>query len=166
MAMKLLTLSDDLVNLMGSLLSNMELAKLVYYTNGSPLTQPNFNPVDIAPFGSKERILPHPFDIDYTADVRSQIHIYFPVLEFENNQIVEDCLLFIDVVVHTSIWTIVDSNGKKKIRPYEIARNIINEFVDVCSFQEMTHLAVNDQFQAIRIQAQIIKWNDLHANNY
>jgi hypothetical protein len=164
--MKLLTLSDDLVNLMGSLLSNMELAKLVYYTNANPLHQSNFNPVDIAPFGSKERILPHPFDIEYTADVRSQIHIYFPVLEFENNQIVEDCLVFFDVVVHTSIWTIIDLNGKKKIRPYEIARNIINELVDVCSFQEMTHLAVNDQFQAIRIQAQIIRWNDLHANNY
>ena len=164
--MKLLTLSDDLINLMGSLLSNMELAKLVYYTQANPLSQPNFNSVDIAPFGSKERILPHPFDIDYTLDVRSQIHIYFPLLEFENNQILEDCLVFFDVVVHTSIWTIVDSKGKKKIRPYEIARNIIHELKDVCSFQEMTHLSVNDQFQALRIQAQIIRWNDLHANSY
>ena len=49
--------SDDLVNLMGSLLSNMELAKLVYYTQANVLSQPNFNSVDIAPFGSKERIL-------------------------------------------------------------------------------------------------------------
>jgi hypothetical protein len=164
--MKLLTLSDDLINLMGTLLTNNELAKLVYYTQANPLSQPNFNIVEIAPFGKKERILPHPFDIDYTEDVRSQIHIYFPVLEFENNQIVEDCLVFIDVVVHTSIWTIVDSNGRKKIRPYEIARNIIHELKDICSFQEMTHLAVNDQFQALRIQGQIIKWNDLHADNY
>jgi len=164
--MKLLTLSDDLVNLMGSLLSNMELAKLVYYTKANPLAQPDFNIVDIAPFGSKERIIPHPFDIDYTEDVRSQIHIYFPILEFENNQIVEDCLVFFDVIVHTSLWTIVDLDHKKKIRPYEIARNIIHELKDVCSFQEMTHLAVNEEFQAIRVQAQILKWNDLHANDY
>lgn len=164
--MKLLTLSDDLVNLMGSLLSNKELAKLVYYTHANPLSQPDFNPVDIAPFGTKERILPHPFDIDYTEDVRSQIHIYFPILEFENNQIVENCLVFFDVIVHTSIWTILDLNHKKKIRPYEIAKNIIYELKNVCSFEEMTHVAVNDEFQCIRIQGQIIRWNDLNAIDY
>jgi len=164
--MKLLTLSDDLVKLMGSLLTNMELAKLVYYTQSNPLDQPNFNPVEIAPFGKKERILPHPFDIDYTADIRSQIHIYFPILEFENNQILENCMVFIDIVVHSSIWTIIDSNKKKKIRPYEIARHIVYALKDVCSFEEMTHLAVNDQFQCMRIQGQIIRWNDIHAVDY
>lgn len=164
--MKLLTLSDDLVNLMGSLLSNMNLAKLVYYTQSNPLNQPNFNTVEIAPFGSKERILPHPFDIEFTADVRSQIHIYFPSLEFVNNQIVEDILVFFDVVVHTSIWTIRDTTEKKKIRPFEIAKHIIHDLKDVCTFHEMTHLSVNEEFQALRIQAQIVKWNDLHANEY
>jgi hypothetical protein len=164
--MKLITLSDDLVNLMGGLLDNQELGKLLYYSVSNPLNQPNIVITDLAPFGKFERILPHPFDVEYTADIRSQLNIYFPRLEFINNQIVEDVLVFFDIVVHKSIWTIRDDEGKKKIRPYEIARHVIKELIDVCDFHEMTHLAVNEEFQALRLEGQIIRWNDTHANNY
>jgi hypothetical protein len=164
--MKLLTMSDDLVNLMGVLLTDESLAKLIYYPHANPLNQPDFNPVLIAPFGKYERIIPHPFDINYTEDVRSQVHVYFPQLEFQNNEIVEDVTAFFDVVVHTNIWTILDQNGKKKIRPYEIARLIIHNLKDYCSFVEMSHLAVNEEFQALRIEAQIVKWNDKNAIDY
>jgi hypothetical protein len=164
--MKLLTLSDDLVGLMGNLLDSQQLGKLIFYTVANPLSQPNINVVDLAPFGKYERILPHPFDVDYTADVRSQINVYFPRLEFINNQIVENILVFFDIVVHKSLWTIRDENNKKKIRPYEIAKLIINELKEYCEFTEMTHLAVNEEFQCIRLEAEIIRWNDLHANNY
>lgn len=164
--MKLLTLSDDLVNLMGKLLANQSLGKLVYYTVPNPLNQANLILSDLAPFGKYERILPHPFDIDYTADIRSQIHIYFPRLEFINNQIVENVLVFFDIVVHKSIWTIRDDTNKKKIRAYEIARHIISDLKSVCEFTEMTHLSVNEEFQALRLEAEIIRWNDTNANNY
>jgi hypothetical protein len=164
--MKLLTLSDDLVGLMGNLLDNQEFGKLLYYTVANPLNQPNINVVDLAPFGKYERILPHPFDVDYTADVRSQINVYFPRLEFINNQIVENVLVFFDIVVHKSIWTIRDENNKKKIRPFELARLIIHELKEYCEFAEMTHLAVNEEFQCIRLEADIVRWNDLYADNY
>jgi len=164
--MKLLTLSSDLVGLIGELLDNQQLGKLLYYTQSDPLNQPNINLVDLAPFGKTERILPHPFDIDYTADVRSQLHIYFPRMEFRNNQILEDIMIFFDVVVHKSIWTVRDEAGNKVIRPYEIARLLIHELKDICQFFEMTHIAVNEEFQCIRIEGQILNWTDKNANNY
>jgi hypothetical protein len=166
MVMNFLTLSNDLIGLIGKMLNNQELGKLLYYTQSNPLNQPNLNLVDLAPFGNSERILPHPFDVDYTADVRSQLHIYFPNCVFTNNQIVEDTMTFFDIVVHKSIWTIRDLQNKKKIRPYEIARLIIHELSNICQFEEMTHIAVNDEFQCIRLQAQIINWNDKYADNY
>lgn len=164
--MKLLTLSSDLVGLIGELLDNQQIGKFLYYTESNPLNQPNINMVDLAPFGRSERILPHPFDIDFTADVRSQLHIYFPRMEFKNNQILEDVMVFFDIVVHKSIWTVRNNENKKVIRPYEIARLVIHELKDICQFIEMTHISVNEEFQCIRLEGQIISWNDTHANNY
>lgn len=164
--MKLLTLSDDLVNLMGGLLDNQALGKLLYYTVSNPLNQANINLTDLAPFGKYERILPHPFDIDYTEDVRSQLHIYFPRLEFVNNQIVENSLIFFDIVVHKSLWTIRDEANKKKIRPYEIAKHLIHELKGYCDFTEMSHLSVNEQFQCLRVEAELVRWHDKNAIHY
>lgn len=164
--MKLQTLSDDLVGMMGGLLDNQALGKLLFYTVSNPLNQPNLNLVDLAPFGAFERILPHPFDIEYNADIRSQLHIYFPRLAFVNNEIVENALVFFDIVCHKSIWTFRDDNNRKKIRPIEVARHIIYEMKDVCSFIEMTHLDVNTDYQCLRLEAELIRWNDKNANNY
>lgn len=164
--MKLQTLSDDLVSMMGGLLDNQDLGKMLYYSVSNPLNQANINLIDLAPFGKYERILPHPFDIEYNADIRSQLHIYYPRLAFVNNEIVENALVFFDIVVHKSLWTIRDVENKKKIRPIEIARLVINELKHVCEFIEMTHLDVNTDYQCIRLEAEITRWNDKYANNY
>jgi hypothetical protein len=164
--MKLMTLSDDLVGLIGTLLPNQTIGKLLYYTQSNPLNQVNFNTIDLAPFGKYERYIPHPFDIDFTADVRNQLHIYFPSIEFINNQIVEDIIVFFDIIVHKSLWTFRDDKNKKKIRPYEIAKNIIFDLKDNIQFTDMLQVAVNDMFHCIRLQGTIIKWTDLHAVEY
>ncbi|HXW03440.1 MAG TPA: hypothetical protein VD651_04175, partial [Nitrosarchaeum sp.] len=142
--MKLMTLSDDLVGLIGLLLPNQNLGKLIYYTQSNPLNQPNFNTMDLAPFGKIERYIPQPFDVDFTGDVRNQLHVYFQRLEFKNNSIVEDVDVFFDIITHKSIWTMRDSANKKKIRPYEIAKEIIFQLKDVCEFTDLFHIAVND----------------------
>ena len=164
--MKLQSLSKDLIGLIGNLLDNQRLAKMLFYTDAKPISQPNINPVILAPFSKSERILPYPFDIEFTEEIRSQLHIYFPRLEFINNEIVENILVFFDIVVHKSIWTIIDIKNQKKIRPYEIARHVIFEMKDTCTFTEMTHLAVNQEFQALRLEAEIVRWNDKHDSRY
>ena len=164
--MKLQSLSKDLIGLIGNLLDNQRLAKMLFYTDAKPISQPSINPVILAPFSKSERILPYPFDIEFTEEIRSQLHIYFPRLEFINNEIVENILVYFDIVVHKSIWTILSENNEKIIRPYEIAKEVIYELKDICSFNEMSHLAVNEEFQALRIEAQIIRWNDKHEHNY
>jgi hypothetical protein len=156
--MKLDELSSDLIEVIGICLESQNLAKLLFYTSSKPLQEAPITTSEIAPFGRRERILPYPFDLNYKADQRSQLHIYFPSLEFKNNTIVEDTLIWFDIVVHKKLWLILDDTrvrNEKKIRPYEIAKEIANLTNDYCHLLTLNHLAVNEEYDALRLEARI-----------
>lgn len=156
MKMKLENMSYNLVNVIDKVLRNIKLAKYLYNNTNDPLLT-MVNPTDIAPFGSKERILPYPFDTEFKGEQRSQLHVYFPELEFKNNEHVEDTIIWFDIVVHKKLWLFME-NGKKLIRPYEIAKEIVNELEGTCDFIGGSHLTVNEEFDSFRLEARIRDW--------
>lgn len=155
--MKLDELSSDLVKLIEQCLESQTLAKLLYYAVPNPYQQPTLVTRELAPYGSKERILPYPFDVNYKADQRSQLHMYFPSVAFKNNMVVEDTLVWIDIVVHKKLW-LISNNGKKLIRPYVIAQEVVNALIDPCFFFELNHLSVNEEYDCLRIEGRIRNW--------
>lgn len=160
--MKLELLSTNLVKIIEGCVRNDSVAKLLYYNINDPLSQPSINPSTIAPFGASERVIPYPFDINYKEEQRSQLHIYYPDLQFVNGANVEEVVVFFDIVVHRKLW-LFTQNGQKLIRPYEIASNIASQFdgslpntkttIGKLDFLGMNHMPVNEEFDCIRIQA-------------
>jgi hypothetical protein len=106
-----------------------------------------------------ERIFPYPFDINFKNDVRSQLHIYYPNLSFENNGNAGKSVILFDIVVNLDIWLVKD-RAKKIIRPYEIMKLILETFKDKnieglgeLHFIKADHVVVNERFQGIRLVA-------------
>jgi hypothetical protein len=121
----------------------------------------------IAPLGVKERILPYPFDVKFKDEERSQLHIYYPDLQFVNNSNVEEVIVWFDIVAHKRLW-LFSQNNKKLVRPYEIASQIPRLFdgtipntkstVGNLHFKAMGHVAVNEQFDGVRLEAKMVNF--------
>jgi hypothetical protein len=162
--MKLELLSPNLVQIIDRCVKCENLGKLLYYNTQNPLTNIPVNPSVIAPFGSSERILPYPFDITFKDEERSQIHIYYPDITFINNANVEQASVWFDIVVHKKLWLYMQDNVKY-VRPYEIASLITYLFdgtipntkstVGELNFSGMGHVVVNEEFNALRLEAKM-----------
>lgn len=162
--MKLELLSTNLVKIIDKCVNSQPLGQLLLYNGSNPLSQLPVSPSDIAPYGKDERVIPYPFDIKYKADERSQLHIYYPEVAFKNNSNVEQTMVWFDVIVHKRQWLYMQ-DGEKKVRPYDIATQIIKLFdgtipdkgstVGQLNFLAMSHVAVNDEFDGVRIEARM-----------
>jgi hypothetical protein len=162
MDMKLDLLSPNLVKIIDNCLRSEDLGKLLLYSTQDPLSNPPVDPSIIAPFGEYERILPYPFDVNYKDEERSQLHIYYPSMEFVNNENVEETHVFFDIVVHKRLWLYMQ-DGEKLVRPYDIASQVVSLFdgtiptnldtVGKLNFLGMRHVVVNEEFDALRLQA-------------
>lgn len=151
-------LSSNIIAVIDEVLRNQTLVNYLGWNGDNPSAQ-TISPVSIAPRGVSERIFPYPFDTTFKDDVRTQLHIYYPNLAFENNGHAGVALILFDIVVHKDIWLLIDE-GKKVIRPYEIARLILDAFKDKnveglgeLHFVKADHTVVNEQFEGFRLVA-------------
>jgi hypothetical protein len=168
--MNINSISSDVVEILGKLMYNNNIVKLIGNDIVRPFEQ-DAKPISkIAPTGIDERFLPLPFPIEYREGIRSQIHVYVPSMTFVSNDIVQNIVVWFDIVVHKDLWLIerrLENNRfKKLIRPYEVAREIANEMkrfeigerdltIDLVAFD---HLGVNDNYQAIRLEGNLTTW--------
>jgi hypothetical protein len=160
MVMDFERLSSNIIAIIQEMLKNQILVNYIGYDGDNPESQ-NIPPTSIAPKGSNERILPYPFDVNFRGQVRSQVHIYYPRLSFKNNSHANQTIVFFDVIVHKSIWLVVDK-GRKLIRPYQIVNHIVKTFKDKhiqglgkIHFLEGNHVVVNEEFEGFRLVASI-----------
>lgn len=151
-------LSSNIISLIDEVLKNKNLVNYIGFDGDNPSSQ-SISAKSIAPKGEKERILPYPFDTSFNEDVRTQLHIYYPNLAFQNNGHASQVVVFMDIVVHKSIWLLTDK-GKKLIRPYQIAKFIVDTFKDrnipnvgKIHFLEGAHTVINNQFEGFRLVA-------------
>jgi hypothetical protein len=168
--MNLISISSDLVSLLSKLLREDELLYLVGNDVTRPFDMPKKSVSSLAPNGSDQRFYPYPFNIEYNEGQRSQVHLYFPSMLFTNNDIVEDIIVWFDVVVHKELWLVEKrmDNGSvaKLIRPYEIIQKIAESVKKVeedtrdlkIDLVSLDHLAVNANYQAIRLEGRLINW--------
>jgi hypothetical protein len=168
--MNLQTISSDLVTFLGKFLKDDELIYLVGNDVTRPFEMAKKSVSTLAPNGSDQRFYPYPFNVEYKEGQRSQIHLYFPSMLFQNNDIVEDIVIWFDIVVHKELWLIekklADGSIAKLIRPYEIAQQIaeIVKRVDIgtrdlkIDLVAFDHLGVNSNYQAIRLEGKLLNW--------
>lgn len=162
MSDKLELLSNNLVQIIERCANSEELAKLLYYNDSvNPLSKDIVQADTIAPLGKKERILPYPFDVKFKSEQRSQLHIYYPELNFVGDNI-EEVFVWFDIVVHKRLW-LYSQDNKKLVRPYQLASQIARLFdgaipntkstVGKLHFKALGHVAVNEEFDGIRLEA-------------
>ncbi len=164
--MNLERLSSNLIDIIDEVLKNQELVNLIGHNGNFPIVAPN-NPVrpsDIAPFGSNQKIFPHPFDVEYKEDVRTQLHIYYPEFIFVNNGHANEVAIIFDIVVNKKIWLMMD-NGKKVVRPYQIVNQIVKSFrkkriggLGEIHFSNGVHTIINSDFNGIRLVAKFTEF--------
>lgn len=108
---------------------------------------------------SKTPLLPYPFNTKTTDTTSCEIRVYYPSLDFKNNEVIQDVDVLFDIVCSKSLWT-KDGN----IRPYEIMRHIFKTFskksifeAGVLHFKAMRHVTVNDSYDCIRLTARMMQ---------
>lgn len=155
-------LSVILVETIGQLLSNQNIVNYVGHDSNNP-ENANIIPSTIAPKGVDERILPYPFDITYSGDARSQVHVYFPQFDYVNNGHATKVTMYIDIVVNKDIW-LVQQGTEKIIRPYKIADLIEDHFKDKITnvgkmhFIAGDHLTINPKYDCIRLTINLTEF--------
>lgn len=155
-------LSSNLIDIINQILSNQNLVNYIGYNSNNPSlltgTQ-KVNPATIAPNAQGQRLFAYPFDKEYKADVRTEVHIYYPNIDIVNNGQVSQTIVNFDIVVHKSIWMLLD-DGKKIIRPYQIAKFIYDSFHDKkvgklgnIHFINASHTIINSEYEGLRLTA-------------
>lgn len=151
-------LSSNIISAIDEVLRNQTLVNFLAWNGDNPSSEA-ISPSSIAPKGEIERVFPYPFDTTFKNDVRTQLHIYYPNISFENNGNAGRAVILFDIVVHKDIWLLTDG-GKKVIRPYEIVKLILNTFkgkkvegLGEIHFVTGDHIVVNEQFEGFRLVA-------------
>lgn len=153
--MKLKLLSPNLILLLQEILKNQNLCKLINYNQSNPYIQPDLtNPNSLM----LKKVFPFPFDTKVSTEEGTQLRVYYQDTIFKNNQVIEDSMIYFDIICSKSqnIWLIND--GDPKIRPYEIMSELITHLSDrpietlgVVKFKKFVHVNVNDKFDCIRV---------------
>lgn len=156
-------LSQNMITIIGEVLKNQQLVNYLSVNSDNP-SSTNIPSLTIAPNGINQRVFPYPFDTTFKDDVRSQLHIYYPKITFENNGNAGRAIVIFDIVVHKDIWLVQD-NGQKVIRPYQIATLIFNTFKDKhvkglgqIHFVGADHTVINEQFEGFRLVARLTEF--------
>jgi len=151
-------LSKNLIILIQELLKNEKICKMVNYNVKNPFSEPSFKHSDLM----LKKIFPFPFNLSVDIDEGTQVRVYYSDVLFKNNQVIEDTRIIFDVICSKSvdIWTIND--GEMKIRPYEIIKEIVNQFnnksiktLGEVRFKTTKQVYINDRFDSVRLFADI-----------
>jgi hypothetical protein len=160
MAVKINTLSKNIVDVMVALSKNEGLARLLVNNADNPFDS-SLPIIDksklINPKSESCRIYPYPFDPNATIEDSSFIRVYYNQGDFNENQVIQEMNLHVDIIVAKSLWLCNDGRNSL-IRPYEIMDRVIdmighrsgNPTIKV-KFDGWQHLAVNTKFDAIRL---------------
>lgn len=159
---KLELLSDNIIIIIDEIMKNQNLCKLIHYDSKTPLEQPDL----VSPHNSLmyERIYPFPFNPDIVKDDRVELRVYYPDGELINGQHIEINRIFFDIVVSKnkdvySVWI----DGKRKIRPYEIMKEIVSMFfkksygtLGEIKFKKFRHIYISNKFDILNLDAEIM----------
>jgi hypothetical protein len=160
MAVKINTLSKNIIDVMVALSKNEGLARLLVHNVDNPFAS-SLPVIDktklVNPKSELCKIHPYPFDPDATIEDSSFIRVYYNQGDFNENQVIQEMNLHVDIIVAKSLW-LCNDGSKSLIRPYEIMDRVIdmighrsgNPTIKV-KFDGWQHLAVNTKFDAIRL---------------
>lgn len=161
--MDLERMSSNVIDIIDEILKNQKLVNYIGHNGNNPSVQ-SINARDIQPMATGEKLFAYPFDVEYTGDVRTELHIYYPSFEFINNSNAFKSALIFDIVVHKSIWLVSD-DGKKLIRPYQITKLLVDTFkgkrvgsVGKINFLQGAHTVINSEFEGVRLIANITEF--------
>lgn len=161
---KLDLLSPNLALLLTTLLQNQNICKYLYYNTNNPLAEEDIADTSTLMF---KNFLPTPFDPEIVTDDTSTLRVFYLRGDFTKEYPVGvETKVFFDIVVNKQNWLIND--GTPKVRPYEIMSEIVNLLDDQTigtlgklHFQNFAHLAINLNFDGIRLTANM---NTLRRN--
>ena len=157
---KLELLAPNLIIILSQLVNNQKICKLINYNSEDALNQPDL----ILPQNNliKHKVFPFPFPINFQDEECTNIRVYYPKVDFKNNEIVVDEEIFFDIVCANNLWLISGS-----VRPYEIASEIFNIFrkksietLGRMQFIAMYHVHINESYDAVRLVAKIVQYNN------
>ena len=165
-------LSNAVVRIMDRLAVDEEIFKLLYFEDevslkydldNEPEAKDVFNKKLIAKHGSdSQRIKPYPFNPVAQEKHQSFIRIYFNQGSIDRGGYTSKNQVNIDIIVSHGLWLTSDPNKQLKlIRPYALMSRIIDilesEKIDKLPVPTgFTHLTVNEQFECIRIYANLV----------
>lgn len=154
---KLELLAPNLKIILNQLVNNQKICKLIYYNSTDALSQPDL----VLPQNSliNTKIFPYPFNINYQGGECTQIRVYYPKADFENNEVTVNEDIYFDTICHKNLWLISGSS----IRPYTIASEIFNIFsknsietLGILHFVTLRHVYINENYDAIRLVARMM----------
>jgi hypothetical protein len=153
-------LSPALVSVLNQAILSENLVKYLYYNNIDPLSQPAI--VDSSILLNKS-VFPAPFDNEITWDDCSQLRVFYLSGQLQDNMVVDGTKVIFDIVCAKSLWMISGS----QIRPYQIMAELEKQLRGVSVpiagklvFKTFHHMAVDKQFDAIRLIASMTLFSD------
>lgn len=157
--MQIELLSNNIIIVLKEILKHQNICKLLYYNNSTPLSQEDLT----LPANNLilKKIFPYPFDSEVVTEDCSQVRIWYPSGKFKGGGNININNIFIDIVVSKSLF-LINIDGKEKIRPYEIMKEILQIFNSDIStlgklhFIDFFHLFVNEKFDMLRLRADFI----------
>lgn len=157
---KLELLAPNLIIVLIQLVNNQKICKLINHNSPNALDQPDL----ILPQNSliNNKVFPFPFPINFQGEECTNIRVYYPRVDFKNNEVVIDEEIWFDIVCANNLWLIPGT-----VRPYLIASEIVNIFrrksietLGRMQFITMLHVRINENYDAIRLIAKIVQYNN------
>lgn len=121
--MRFKELNENLFKVLGMMIDNQNLCKLIQYDIDNPLSKPDVtNPQSLL----FTKILPHPFNVDILMSASSIISVTFDNFELDRGGMTyKNGIVNFTILCHNSLWK-VDGG----FRPFFIAEEIENLFND------------------------------------
>lgn len=130
--MKCDDLSTGLIKILELMLTNDDLAKLVYYNSRQP-----FDEVDLTAQEKEGLILknffPYNAGEDISTEKHNEIRVFFHYGKFQSREILGNLLVF-QLLVHQDNLLIrknVNGTYEKRLRSYELVNELVNMFIGV-----------------------------------
>ena len=166
-------LSTAVVRVLNALAEDEEIFKLLYFEKDdslgidlvtSPQAQAIFTSKRILKNKDEEqRLAPYPFNPKVQSEHQAFIRVYFNQGSIDNAGFTSSTQVNIDIIVSHGLWLTADSKQKiKLIRPYAIMSRVIRVLESYGKKDKLpvpsgfTHLTVNEDFECIRIYANML----------
>ncbi len=154
-------LNKNIGSVVATLLSSQNLCKYLYYTNDTPLTQPDITDTKVLLF---KNIYPTPIIPQVQDEVKSLLTIVLDGFALNRtNSAVKSSKIIFNLLTHIDIWPMT---GTGLLRPYAILNEIDELFngsrivgIGRTFFESGNWISVNDKFQGYRL---VYKIDDLN----